>query len=122
MKLHQSQPMWEYGTQPLLLLVSFGRWLQLPTRWNLDGLGYKTGIEKEVLRNAAVLHWSGKRKPWLEGGSCARGMLLGVADSILTPRRASSRRRSVPRLVAKVCCAAMSWSWHVHGAWSLPLQ
>ena len=30
-------PLWQYGTQPIMLLVTYGRWSQLDSHWNVNG-------------------------------------------------------------------------------------
>ncbi|EDQ89898.1 uncharacterized protein MONBRDRAFT_2764, partial [Monosiga brevicollis MX1] len=64
MTKHHEHALWDYGTQPILLLVCAGHWQPLDVRFNLDGLGYRTDVSTEALDGAYVLHWSGRRKPW----------------------------------------------------------
>ncbi|XP_065852978.1 probable galacturonosyltransferase 7 [Euphorbia lathyris] len=40
----------------------------LDDAWALSGLGHDYELDAHVIRNAAVLHYNGKRKPWLELG------------------------------------------------------
>lgn len=40
----------------------------LDDTWVLRGLGHKYSLDLETVKNAAVLHFNGNRKPWLELG------------------------------------------------------
>lgn len=40
----------------------------LDSKWILSGLGHDYGLDVQVIKNAAVLHYNGKMKPWLELG------------------------------------------------------
>lgn len=31
------QPLWEFGTQPIMLLVAYRQWEELEWEWNVDG-------------------------------------------------------------------------------------
>eukprot|EP01065_Artemidia_motanka_P036051 TRINITY_DN43954_c0_g1_i1.p2 TRINITY_DN43954_c0_g1~~TRINITY_DN43954_c0_g1_i1.p2 ORF type:complete len:319 (+),score=116.48 TRINITY_DN43954_c0_g1_i1:55-1011(+) len=58
------------GSQPPMLLAFAGRTEALHPRWNLDGLGHRRGaeVDEELQRGASILHWSGGKKPWADGG------------------------------------------------------
>eukprot|EP00056_Hartaetosiga_gracilis_P002387 m.53180 g.53180 ORF g.53180 m.53180 type:complete len:396 (+) comp11032_c0_seq1:1406-2593(+) len=70
MRKHKAEPLWDYGTQPLLLLATYNRWKALPSPlWNVDGLGYNTKLSAtNLLTSGYILHWTGPRKPWLDDG------------------------------------------------------
>lgn len=36
--------------------------------WVLSGLGHNYGLKRQAVRKAAVLHYNGNMKPWLEMG------------------------------------------------------
>ncbi|XP_063900644.1 uncharacterized protein LOC135120276 [Zophobas morio] len=59
--LHEK--LWEFGTQPILWLLSYGRVAALSSDWNIEGLGWRE-IPLERVASAKVLHWCGKHKPW----------------------------------------------------------
>jgi hypothetical protein len=59
-------------------LILHGRWLPLPDHWNVDGLGRVPNIPERKLSEALVLHWTGKRKPWLLQGLYAKIFLAHV--------------------------------------------
>ncbi|MBN19994.1 MAG: hypothetical protein CL678_01815 [Bdellovibrionaceae bacterium] len=64
------------GTQPLINLLFNGKTKNIDRRWNIAGLGHKTFIKGDGndtinetdINNAYILHWSGRKKPWLENG------------------------------------------------------
>ena len=52
-----------------LSLLSFQHLIYpLEERLTLSGLGYDYGIDPEVARSSASLHYNGNMKPWLELG------------------------------------------------------
>ena len=59
--------LWDLGTQPPILLLSYNRWSALETRWNVDGVGYRSDLASLEISRAAILHWTGSHKPWNEG-------------------------------------------------------
>lgn len=42
--------------------------LGLDGEWVLSGLGHHYGLDSQAIRKAAVLHYNGNMKPWLEMG------------------------------------------------------
>ncbi|XP_070021169.1 probable galacturonosyltransferase 7 isoform X1 [Nicotiana sylvestris] len=50
------------------LLTFQGEVYALDDKWVLSGLGHKYGVDSETVKNARVLHFNGKMKPWLELG------------------------------------------------------
>ena len=77
--LQQAQePLWRFGTQPVMQLVVHGQWEQLDLLWNVDGkgsplketillqvvffaeLGWNMNLHKRDLAAAKLLHWNGK--------------------------------------------------------------
>lgn len=60
--------LWALGSQPPLHLALHKRWAALPASWNLDGLGRVGNLSPAQLRAAKLLHWTGKKKPWLPDG------------------------------------------------------
>lgn len=42
--------------------------LALDGEWVLSGLGHRYGLDRQAIRKAAVLHYNGNMKPWLEMG------------------------------------------------------
>jgi alpha-1,4-galacturonosyltransferase len=68
MRENKRSPLWQYGTQPLMLITLYQEWDYLDPRWNFNGLGWNTQINPTRLDEAFLLHWSGKMKPWLSDG------------------------------------------------------
>eukprot|EP00927_Polykrikos_kofoidii_P074172 TRINITY_DN70144_c0_g1_i1.p1 TRINITY_DN70144_c0_g1~~TRINITY_DN70144_c0_g1_i1.p1 ORF type:complete len:928 (+),score=124.59 TRINITY_DN70144_c0_g1_i1:142-2784(+) len=67
--------LWLGGSQPPLLLALYNRpprtnedFVVLDPRLNFEGLGWKDSFKMEHVASAVVLHWNGKRKPWLADG------------------------------------------------------
>ncbi|XP_064405544.1 uncharacterized protein LOC135350619 [Halichondria panicea] len=60
--------LWDFGTQPIMLLAAYEQWGHLDPHWNVNGLGWNTEMSRRDLDEAKLLHWSGKRKPWLPDG------------------------------------------------------
>nr|XP_043636791.1 probable galacturonosyltransferase 7 isoform X2 [Erigeron canadensis] len=50
------------------MLTFQGLLVALDNTWVLSGLGHNYGISKEAINKAAVLHFNGNMKPWLELG------------------------------------------------------
>jgi lipopolysaccharide biosynthesis glycosyltransferase len=71
MEQHKADPnggLWHLGSQPILHLMLHGQWHALPDHWNLDGLGRVARLPAAALSDAHLLHWTGRRKPWLPDG------------------------------------------------------
>lgn len=50
------------------MLTFQGLLVALDDTWVLSGLGHNYGISNEAINKAAVLHFNGNMKPWLELG------------------------------------------------------
>lgn len=72
MKQNKAHRLWTFGTQPILLLLAYQRWGELDTRWNVNGLGWRTDLTSADLDQAFALHWSGKSKPWEAASSLSQ--------------------------------------------------
>ena len=57
-----------FGTQSILNLVFYRDFQPLPHAWNVHPMGWYDDIPEETIRNGKILHWSGRKKPWLEEG------------------------------------------------------
>ena len=56
-------------SQTPLVIIAYKYGLQLiERRWGQADLGWKSKMSQNTLDGSAVLHWSGKRKPWLKNG------------------------------------------------------
>ena len=60
--------LWALGSQPVMHLIMHGRWAPLPPSWNFDGLGRVPNLQKAAMESAKLLHWTGRKKPWLGDG------------------------------------------------------
>lgn len=59
--------LWPMGSSPPALLAFHGQVLPLNRSWLLSGLGSQMP-DPELLQSAAIIHFSGPGKPWLETG------------------------------------------------------
>ncbi|XP_010542700.1 PREDICTED: probable galacturonosyltransferase 6 [Tarenaya hassleriana] len=68
--LHQGtkRPVWKAGSLPIGWLTFYKQVLPLDKRWHLVGLGYESGVKETEVEQAAVIHFDGIRKPWLDIG------------------------------------------------------
>lgn len=60
--------LWKLGTLPPGLITFYNLTQPLDKFWHVLGLGYNPSIEKQVVEKAAVVHYNGNYKPWLEIG------------------------------------------------------
>lgn len=58
--------LWKAGSLPLGQLVFYNQTVPLDNRWHVLGLGRDSNMEREEIESAAVIHYSGNLKPWLE--------------------------------------------------------
>uniref|UniRef100_A0A0D9XTR5 Hexosyltransferase n=1 Tax=Leersia perrieri TaxID=77586 RepID=A0A0D9XTR5_9ORYZ len=58
--------LWKAGSLPLGQLVFYNQTVPLDHRWHVLGLGHDRSIGREEIERSAVIHYSGKLKPWLE--------------------------------------------------------
>jgi alpha-1,4-galacturonosyltransferase len=57
-----------FGTQSIMNLAFYRDFQPLPAEWNVQPLGWHDDIPEATLRSGKILHWAGKRKPWLADG------------------------------------------------------
>lgn len=61
--------LWQPGLLPPVLLALEGNVHPIDASWHLAGLGHGfPKVDREILESAAVVHFSGPAKPWLEIG------------------------------------------------------
>ncbi|VVB01924.1 unnamed protein product [Arabis nemorensis] len=60
--------LWKAGSLPIGWLTFFGQMLPLDKRWNMVGLGHESGVRASDIEQAAVIHYDGIMKPWLDIG------------------------------------------------------
>uniref|UniRef100_A0A1D1Z9W4 Hexosyltransferase n=1 Tax=Anthurium amnicola TaxID=1678845 RepID=A0A1D1Z9W4_9ARAE len=59
---------WKAGTLPLGLVTFYNLTMALDRRWHALGLGYDLNVGRTEIERAAVIHYDGNMKPWLEIG------------------------------------------------------
>ncbi|XP_021843951.1 probable galacturonosyltransferase 6 isoform X2 [Spinacia oleracea] len=62
------RPLWKAGSLPLGWITFYNRTLPLDQRWHLLGLGFDSVLRLEDIEQAAVIHYDGIMKPWLDIG------------------------------------------------------
>lgn len=58
--------MWKSGMLPPGLITFYTATKSLDKSWHVLGLGYNPSISMDEINNAAVIHYSGSMKPWLD--------------------------------------------------------
>nr|XP_043623492.1 polygalacturonate 4-alpha-galacturonosyltransferase-like [Erigeron canadensis] len=64
--MNEDRVLWKLGTLPPGLMTFYGLTHPLDKSWHVLGLGYNPSIDKSDIENAAVVHYNGNMKPWLE--------------------------------------------------------
>ncbi|XP_074263230.1 polygalacturonate 4-alpha-galacturonosyltransferase [Silene latifolia] len=64
--MNEDRTLWKLGTLPPGLITFYGLTHPLKKTWHVLGLGYNPSIDKTEIDNAAVVHYNGNMKPWLE--------------------------------------------------------
>ncbi|KAL1539529.1 Polygalacturonate 4-alpha-galacturonosyltransferase, variant 4 [Salvia divinorum] len=64
--MNEDRVLWKLGTLPPGLITFYGLTHPLEKSWHVLGLGYNPSIDKRDIENAAVVHYNGNMKPWLE--------------------------------------------------------
>jgi len=62
------RPLWSAGSLPLGWLTFYDQTIPLDRRWHLLGLGYDSQVRTDDIERAAVIHYDGIMKPWLDVG------------------------------------------------------
>ncbi|XVF71927.1 hypothetical protein PTKIN_Ptkin12aG0079200 [Pterospermum kingtungense] len=68
LKMGLKRPLWKAGSLPLGWITFYNQTVALEKRWHTLGLGYNSGLGQHDIEHAAVLHYDGVMKPWLEIG------------------------------------------------------
>ncbi|PIN13273.1 Polygalacturonate 4-alpha-galacturonosyltransferase [Handroanthus impetiginosus] len=66
--LNQDRTLWKLGTLPPGLITFWNRTYALDKLWHVLGLGYNPNVPQKDIERAAVIHYNGNLKPWLEIG------------------------------------------------------
>ncbi|XP_057980202.1 polygalacturonate 4-alpha-galacturonosyltransferase isoform X2 [Malania oleifera] len=64
--MNEDRALWKLGTLPPGLITFYGLTHPLEKSWHVLGLGYNPSIDRSEIENAAVIHYNGNMKPWLE--------------------------------------------------------
>ncbi|XP_043700708.1 probable galacturonosyltransferase 4 [Telopea speciosissima] len=67
-KLNEDRQLWKLGTLPPGLITFWNRTFPLDRSWHVLGLGYDPNVSQKDIEQAAVVHYNGNMKPWLEIG------------------------------------------------------
>ncbi|XP_027366635.1 probable galacturonosyltransferase 6 isoform X2 [Abrus precatorius] len=58
--------LWDVGSLPLGWLTFYNKTMLLDRQWHVLGLGHNSGVDRSEIERAAVIHYDGIRKPWLD--------------------------------------------------------
>ncbi|KAK6928022.1 Glycosyl transferase, family 8 [Dillenia turbinata] len=64
--LNEDQTLWKQGTLPAGLITFHTTTKSLDRSWHVLGLGYNPSISMDEINRAAVIHFNGNMKPWLD--------------------------------------------------------
>ncbi|GAV60072.1 Glyco_transf_8 domain-containing protein [Cephalotus follicularis] len=64
--LNENRTLWKLGTLPPGLITFYSLTKSLDKSWHVLGLGYNPSVSMDLIRNAAVIHYNGNMKPWLD--------------------------------------------------------
>ncbi|KAJ4829923.1 putative galacturonosyltransferase 4 [Turnera subulata] len=67
-RLNHDRLLWKLGTLPPGLITFWKRTYPLDRSWHVLGLGYNPSVNQREIERAAVIHYNGNMKPWLEIG------------------------------------------------------
>ncbi|KAI3921730.1 hypothetical protein MKX01_005419 [Papaver californicum] len=67
-KLNHDRQLWKLGTLPPGLITFWKSTFPLHRSWHVLGLGYNPSVGRKEIDRAAVIHYNGNMKPWLEIG------------------------------------------------------
>ncbi|KAL7238743.1 hypothetical protein ACSBR2_004775 [Camellia fascicularis] len=64
--MNEDRVLWKLGTLPPGLMTFYRLTHPLDKSWHVLGLGYNPSVDRSEIENAAVVHYNGNMKPWLE--------------------------------------------------------
>ncbi|KAI3939380.1 hypothetical protein MKW98_022248 [Papaver atlanticum] len=67
-RLNHDRQLWKLGTLPPGLITFWKSIFPLHRSWHVLGLGYNPSVGQKEIDRAAVIHYNGNMKPWLEIG------------------------------------------------------
>lgn len=62
---NEDRTLWKLGTLPPGLITFYNLTYPLDRGWHVLGLGYDPALNLTEIENAAVIHYNGNYKPWL---------------------------------------------------------
>ncbi|XAR54543.1 Polygalacturonate 4-alpha-galacturonosyltransferase [Bertholletia excelsa] len=68
LQLGHRRPLWKGGSLPIGWVIFYNHTVGLDRSWHVLGLGYDSGVKQQDIEKAAVIHFDGVRKPWLDIG------------------------------------------------------
>ncbi|KAG2719049.1 hypothetical protein I3760_03G249400 [Carya illinoinensis] len=66
LQLGYKRPLWKVGSLPLGWITFYNQTVALDRRWHALGLGYDSTVRRGDIEQAAVIHYDGVMKPWLD--------------------------------------------------------
>ncbi|XP_024031371.1 probable galacturonosyltransferase 3 [Morus notabilis] len=63
---NEDRTLWKLGTLPPGLITFYNLTHPLDRGWHVLGLGYDPALNQTAIENAAVIHYNGNYKPWLD--------------------------------------------------------
>ncbi|GBG77506.1 hypothetical protein CBR_g23951 [Chara braunii] len=63
---NKDRTLWKLGTLPPGLITFYKTTFPLNNTWHVLGLGYDPNLDDTAIESAAVVHWNGNMKPWLD--------------------------------------------------------
>ncbi|PSS21816.1 Galacturonosyltransferase [Actinidia chinensis var. chinensis] len=64
--MNEDRTLWKLGTLPPGLITFYNLTYPLDRSWHVLGLGYDSALNQTEIENAAVIHYNGNYKPWLD--------------------------------------------------------
>ncbi|KAF9676396.1 hypothetical protein SADUNF_Sadunf09G0134200 [Salix dunnii] len=64
--LNEDRTLWKLGTLPPGLITFYNLTHPLDRSWHVLGLGYDPALNQTAIKKAAVVHYNGNYKPWLD--------------------------------------------------------
>ncbi|XP_017625006.1 probable galacturonosyltransferase 6 [Gossypium arboreum] len=68
LQLGLKRPLWKTESLPLVWTTFYDQTVALEKSWHAFGLGHNSGLSQGDIEHAAVIHYDGIMKPWLEIG------------------------------------------------------
>ncbi|KAF7850630.1 hypothetical protein BT93_L5171 [Corymbia citriodora subsp. variegata] len=68
LQLEHGKVLWKAGSLPIGWLTFYNQTVSLDRRWHILGLGHESNVALRDIERAAVIHFNGVMKPWLEIG------------------------------------------------------